>query len=88
MPLRFQIFDHSKKLKDLNLRQVREQIGWIPQQISLFQGSLADNLKYGCTKPVTPAQLIDVLRTVQLFEEFGNVLNILFKILYIILIRS
>ncbi|MCI0436184.1 MAG: ABC transporter ATP-binding protein/permease, partial [Gemmatimonadetes bacterium] len=35
-------------VRDLSLRELRDQIGWVPQEPMLFDGTLAENIAHGC----------------------------------------
>lgn len=40
----------GKSLKDWGLRELREQIAWVPQKAILFKGSIRSNLYFGLTE--------------------------------------
>ena len=42
-----EIYIDSTKLSDINLKSWRKKIGYIPQQVYLFDGSVADNVVFG-----------------------------------------
>ncbi|MCV6587682.1 MAG: type I secretion system permease/ATPase [Marinobacterium sp.] len=52
-------------LQQLDLAALRQQIGYVPQQLELFNGSLRDNLCMG-NSAVTDAQLLSTLELAQL----------------------
>lgn len=53
-------------IRDLSLKQLRNVISYIPQNNSLFQGSIRENLLYGKNKYVSERRLHEVLENLKL----------------------
>ena len=51
-----QVLVDGKDVRDYQLKDLREKIGYIPQKAQLFTGTIADNLRYG-KKDATQAEL-------------------------------
>ncbi len=44
-------------LSEYGLANLRSQLAFVNQQVTLFDGSVAENIAYGCAKRVTPQQI-------------------------------
>ncbi|HWV15925.1 MAG TPA: lipid A export permease/ATP-binding protein MsbA [Cellvibrio sp.] len=44
-------------LSDYPLKDLRSQMAFVNQQVTLFEGSVAENIAYGCIHKVTPEQI-------------------------------
>ncbi len=51
-----QVLVDGKDVRDYQLKDLREKIGYIPQKAQLFTGTIADNLRYG-KKDATQAEM-------------------------------
>lgn len=54
-------------IKNMPLRTLRENIGYVPQSASLFSGTLADNVRFG-KKDATDEEVLKALETAQAME--------------------
>ena len=61
------------ELTDANIRSWRSQIGYIPQQIHLFDGTVAENVAFG--SEIDPERVKKVLHQANILEFFENNLN-------------
>jgi ATP-binding cassette subfamily B (MDR/TAP) protein 1 len=58
-------------VKELNVKDLRNHIGWVPQEAVLFKGSLRENLKLA--KPdATDDQLIEALKAAEAFTFIAD----------------
>jgi ATP-binding cassette subfamily B protein len=67
------LYDH-KNLMDLNLGYLREQAGYVPQDVFLFSDTLANNIAFGAHNATThqieeAAQNADVLKDILRFKD-------------------
>ncbi|MGD9971203.1 MAG: ABC transporter ATP-binding protein [Sulfuricurvum sp.] len=58
------------ELTDANIRSWRSQIGYIPQQIHLFDGTVAENVAFG--SKIDPEKVKEVLRQANILEFFED----------------
>lgn len=65
-PLHGQIFIDDMPLHDTNIKAWRQKIGYIPQSIYLFDGSVADNVAFGEFKDVP--KIKDALRKANMLD--------------------
>jgi ATP-binding cassette subfamily B protein AbcA/BmrA len=56
-----QIFLNDTNIEQISLKSWRSQIGYVPQESSLFAMSVRENLCYGLERPVTDDELWEVL---------------------------
>lgn len=52
-------------LKDIKLKSLRKQIGFVPQEPMIFSGTIAENISYGNPES-TPAQIIEAAKISEL----------------------
>lgn len=57
----------DKNIKNLNIKELRQEIGIVPQDIWLFNGTIKENLLYG-NENATEEQIIDVMKKLGLHE--------------------
>jgi ATP-binding cassette subfamily B protein len=50
-----QVFLDNRDINDWPLTELRQQIGWVPQQPAIFSGTIWDNLSYGLPSASTAA---------------------------------
>lgn len=65
-PLKGQIFIDGKALDNKNIRSWRGKIGYIPQSIYLFDGTVADNVAFG--HEFDKAKIEDALKKANIYE--------------------
>lgn len=56
-------------IRDYELQSLRSQISFVSQQVFLFEGTLADNVRYGAYKDITEENLIDALKAANLWTH-------------------
>jgi ABC-type bacteriocin/lantibiotic exporter with double-glycine peptidase domain len=61
------IYINNEKIGDLNLMELRNNIGYVPQNIELLNKSIMENLKYG-NEDVKPQDAIDMCMKLKLDE--------------------
>jgi ATP-binding cassette, subfamily B, bacterial len=54
-------------IRELNLSDLRQCIGWVSQDVFLFHGTVADNIRYGSFE-ATPAQIIHAAKLAEAHE--------------------
>ncbi|QKS70532.1 ABC transporter ATP-binding protein [Paenalkalicoccus suaedae] len=70
------LFDASKgsvaidgqPVESLQAKELRSQIGYVPQEAMLFTGTIADNLRWG-KEHATEEELIDALTSAQIYDK-------------------
>ncbi|HXH22891.1 MAG TPA: ABC transporter ATP-binding protein [Dehalococcoidia bacterium] len=67
-PWKGQVLLDGVDVRDLSLEQLREAIGFVPQETFLFSDSLRDNIAYGRAEP-SPEELQYALETSQLVND-------------------
>lgn len=67
LPEEGEILIDGYNIKDLNLDSLRERIGYVPQDVFLFSGSIHDNIAFG-QKGVTTKQIIEAAQKAQAHE--------------------
>lgn len=65
----------DKNLKDISPSQIRDLSSYIPQDNTLFQGTIRDNLLYGKNKEVSDERLHEVLDKLGLFKVIDDLEN-------------
>ncbi len=78
-PTNGSIFLDGKKADELHLQNLRKQIGIVPQEVVLFSGTIADNIRYGspeCTDQALhqAAKQANILEFVERLPEGLNTL--------------
>ena len=64
------IFIDSKNYNDITLAELRTKVGYIPQQPTLFNRSVYENITYGITPRPAKEDVEQVLRTLNVWDEF------------------
>ena len=64
-PVEGQVFLDGEDIKNLNVKWLRSQIGYVGQEPKLFSGSIADNIKYGKEGEVTMEEVERAARSSQ-----------------------
>ncbi|EQD53644.1 lipid A export permease/ATP-binding protein MsbA [mine drainage metagenome] len=59
----------GRDIREWRLADLRRQITLVSQDGILFYGSLADNMCYGCTSPVSPSELEEAAAEASLLDE-------------------
>ena len=54
-------------VKDMSLESLRSMIGFVPQKVNLFSGTIAENIKYG-KQDATEEELIEAAKIAQSYE--------------------
>lgn len=65
-PLKGNIIIDGKALDDNNIRSWRSKIGYIPQSIYLFDGTVADNVAFGCE--YNEEKIIEALKKANIYD--------------------
>lgn len=61
------IYISGKNIKDMSLDSLREMIGFVPQKINLFSGTIAQNLRFG-KQDATDQEIIEALKIAQAYD--------------------
>lgn len=69
-PQRGEILIDNIPLTNLNIKNWRQQIGYIPQSIYLFDGTIAENIAFGHS--INEARVIEVLKQINMYEYLLN----------------
>jgi ATP-binding cassette subfamily B protein len=54
-------------VNDITQKELREKIGYVPQKVNLFEGSIADNVRFG-KRDATEEEIIHALKVAQAYE--------------------
>lgn len=65
------IYLNGVPYENISLREIRQRIGYIPQQPILFNRSILENIMYG-NKGVTRQYIEDIVNKLGIMEEFKN----------------
>jgi ABC-type multidrug transport system fused ATPase/permease subunit len=65
------IYIDGVSYKQLTIKQIKEKIGFVPQQPILFDRTVIENILYG-TDGVTKEQVLEFIRTTGIEKEFKN----------------
>lgn len=68
------IYIDGQNYKDLDIKDIKKRVGYVPQQPSLFNRSVIDNITYG-TEGVTREQVQDFIKKIGVDKEFVNLEN-------------
>ena len=56
-------------IKNLDIQSFKKHIGIVNQDVFIFDGSISDNIRYGCvTREVTDAEVIEATKKVNLYD--------------------
>lgn len=66
-----EIIFNGLNIKDITQKELREQIGYVPQKSVLFSGTIRSNLCYG-KENVTDEELMEALKIAQAYEFVTN----------------
>lgn len=65
---------YGRNVKEYSLNSLRKAIGFVPQRVALFSGTISGNMKWA--KPdATESEIIDALKTAQAWEFVSNLEN-------------
>lgn len=70
LPTRGKIFIDGKMLSMNNIRSWRKEIGYIPQTIYLFEGTIAENITFG--RKYDKAKVVELLEKVSLHKSLKD----------------
>jgi len=59
-------------VREMNFEMLRDKIGWVPQNINLFQGTIADNVRFG-KENATEEEVLRALETAQAKEFVDDI---------------
>ncbi|WP_166840298.1 lipid A export permease/ATP-binding protein MsbA [Rheinheimera pleomorphica] len=62
------IFIDQHNIRDCTLASLRQQLALVSQHVSLFNDSIANNITYGCTEPVSEQRLLAVAEKAHVLE--------------------
>lgn len=57
----------GSNVKDISLNSLRQMIGYVPQKINLFSGTIAENIRYG-KQDATDEEVINAAKIAQAYE--------------------
>ena len=58
-------------VKDMSLESLRSMIGFVPQKVNLFSGTIAENIKYG-KQDATEEEIIEAAKIAQSYEFIAS----------------
>lgn len=61
-------------VRDIAQKELRQKIGFVPQKVNLFHGTIADNIRYG-KEDATDEEIIDALKTAQAYDFVSDMEN-------------
>jgi ATP-binding cassette subfamily B protein len=61
----------SSPIKDLSLKSLRDMIGYVPQKVNLFSGTIAENIRYG-KQDATDEELIEAAKISQSYDFISS----------------
>uniref|UniRef100_A0A486XJW0 Lipid A export ATP-binding/permease protein MsbA n=1 Tax=Rheinheimera sp. BAL341 TaxID=1708203 RepID=A0A486XJW0_9GAMM len=62
------IFIDQLNIRDCTLASLRQQLAVVSQHVTLFNDSIANNISYGCTEPVSEQRLLEVAEKAHVLE--------------------
>ena len=65
------IFIDNKKIEDLNIKSLRHQIGYVPQDVFLFSDSIKNNIKFGDIN----SSIDDVIKVCKISSVHRDIMN-------------
>ncbi|MDN5061292.1 ABC transporter ATP-binding protein [Aliarcobacter butzleri] len=65
-PISGQMFVDSSIIDESNIKDWRKKIGYIPQQVYLFDGTVAENISFGCS--YNEQKVIEVLKKAKILD--------------------
>ena len=70
-----EILIDSINIKQYTLRSLRDQIGYVSQQVHLFNGTIADNIAYGAKNKYTKQDIIEAAKQANAIEFIEKLEN-------------
>ena len=70
-----EILIDSINIKQYTLRSLRDQIGYVSQQVHLFNGTIADNIAYGAKNKYTKQDIIEAAKQANAMEFIEKLEN-------------
>ena len=70
-----EILIDSINIKEYTLRSLRNQIGYVSQQVHLFSGTIADNIAYGAKNRYTREDIIEAAKQANAMEFINKLEN-------------
>ena len=70
-----EILIDSINIKEYTLRSLRDQIGYVSQQVHLFNGTIADNIAYGAKNRYTRQDIIEAAKQANAMEFIDKLEN-------------
>lgn len=67
-PTQGRILLDGTDIQSLSLELLREQIAFVSQHVTLFSGTIAENIAYGCRDEVSDAAIIEAAKAAHAFE--------------------
>jgi ATP-binding cassette subfamily B protein len=65
------IFIDNKKIEDLNIKSLRHQIGYVPQDVFLFSDSIKNNIKFGDIN----SSIDDIIKVCKISSVHKDIVN-------------
>ena len=65
------IFIDNKKIEDLNIKSLRHQIGYVPQDVFLFSDSIKNNIKFGDIN----SSIDDIIKVCKISSVHRDIVN-------------
>ena len=65
------IFIDNKKIEDLNIKSLRHQIGYVPQDVFLFSDSIKNNIKFGDIN----SSINDIIKVCKISSVHRDIVN-------------
>ena len=62
------LFFDGQNIKDVNLSQLRQQLGYIPQDVFLFSDTIFNNIKFG-NSAITNEEAMEAAKKASIYEE-------------------
>lgn len=62
-------------INDFSLKEYRDNIGYVTQEIVVFSGTVKENIRYGLKKPVTDEEIVEACRQANALEFIEKLEN-------------